>query len=65
MSLGMHQVSVYAVDDTGRKSNIEVVNVNVTGKLSFMSVTENVSFENMKVPNQPTYSKEMRIGRSL
>jgi len=57
LSIGMHQVSVYAVDDTGRKSNIEVVNVNVTGKLSFMSVTENVSFENMKVPNQPTYSK--------
>jgi hypothetical protein len=53
----MHQVSVYAVDDTGRKSNIEVVTVNVTGKLSFMSITENVSFENMQIPNQPTYSK--------
>ncbi|MFJ7937927.1 L-type lectin-domain containing protein [Peribacillus sp. NPDC096622] len=57
LSLGMHQVAVYVVDDTGRKSNIEVVTVNVTGKLSFMSVTENVSFENMQIPNQPTYSK--------
>ncbi|MGM0838267.1 MAG: L-type lectin-domain containing protein [Bacillota bacterium] len=57
LSLGMHQVTVYVIDDTGRKSNIEVVTFNVTGKLSFTSVAENISFENMQIPNQPTYSK--------
>lgn len=57
LSLGMHQVTVYAVDDSGRKSNVEEVTVYVKGKLSFVHVPETVSFEVMQIQNQSSYSK--------
>lgn len=53
---GTHQIEVYAVDDTGRKSNIEIVTVHVTGKLLFTSAAENISFEPGKIASQPSLS---------
>jgi hypothetical protein len=57
LSLGLHQITVYAVDDTGRKSNIETVTLKVTGKLGFSYVAESISFENSKISSQPKLSK--------
>jgi len=57
LSLGTHQVAVYAVDDTGRKSNIEKLTVNVTGTLTFTNVADSVSFENAKISSRPFFSK--------
>jgi hypothetical protein len=55
-SLGSQQVSVYAVDDTDRKSTIENLIVDVTGKVAFTNVAPDVSFLGMKIPNQPTFA---------
>ncbi|MBN3526619.1 L-type lectin-domain containing protein [Paenibacillus apiarius] len=57
LPLGTYQIEVYAVDDTGRKSNVEIVTANVTGKLVFTSAAENISFENAKISSQPSLSK--------
>ncbi|WP_054025665.1 L-type lectin-domain containing protein [Bacillus sp. FJAT-28004] len=57
LTLGMHQIAVYAVDERGWHSNVETVKVNVTGKLVFTSVAENMSFENIKIASQPTISE--------
>ncbi|PFJ19206.1 hypothetical protein COD67_22600, partial [Bacillus cereus] len=57
LSVGIHQITVYAVDDTSRQSNTEKLTVNVTGELNFTSVADNVSFENVKISGQPTFSK--------
>ncbi|MNO64394.1 Legume lectin domain protein [compost metagenome] len=57
LSLGLHQITVYAVDDTGWQSNVETVTLNVTGKLEFSYVAESISFENSKISSQPKVSK--------
>ncbi|MFW5438188.1 lectin-like domain-containing protein [Paenibacillus apiarius] len=57
LPLGTHQIAVHAIDDTGRQSNVEIVTVHVTGKLVFTTASENISFENIKISSQPSWSK--------
>lgn len=57
LPIGTHQLTVYGVDDTDRKSNIEKLTINVTGNLTFTNVPTNVSFENMEIPSEPVYAK--------
>ncbi|WP_410594564.1 hypothetical protein, partial [Bacillus sp. SIMBA_074] len=35
LSVGTHTVYVYSVDDTGRRSNVEKLTLNVIGQVSF------------------------------
>lgn len=53
---GMHQVEVYAIDDSGRKSNVETVTIHVRGQLVFTNAAENISFEPGKIASQPSLS---------
>jgi hypothetical protein len=53
-SIGLQQVSVYTIDDSNRKSNVEHLTVDVTGQVVFTTVSPDVSFRAMQIPNQPT-----------
>ncbi|WP_182914702.1 L-type lectin-domain containing protein [Paenibacillus thiaminolyticus] len=56
LPVGMHHIEVYAVDDSGRTSNVETVTVHVTGQLVFTNAAENISFEPGKIASQPSLS---------
>ncbi|WP_182914700.1 WxL domain-containing protein [Paenibacillus thiaminolyticus] len=56
LPVGTHLIEVYAIDDTGRKSNVEIVTVHVTGKLVFTHAAQYISFEQAKIASHPSLS---------
>lgn len=56
LPVGTYPITVYAVDDSGRTSNVEMVTLQVTGKLVFTSAAQNISFEQAKIASQPSLS---------
>ncbi|WCF07710.1 L-type lectin-domain containing protein [Paenibacillus thiaminolyticus] len=56
LPVGTYPITVYAVDDSGRTSNVEMVTLHVTGKLVFTSAAQNISFEQAKIASQPSLS---------
>jgi len=57
LPIGTHQITVYGLDDSGRKSNTEQLSLDVTGKLTFTNVSTDVSFVGMEIPNHPTFTQ--------
>ncbi|WP_088013284.1 L-type lectin-domain containing protein [Gottfriedia acidiceleris] len=56
LSLGTHEIAVYSIDDSNRQSNSMKLSLNVIGDLRFETVSNNVSFETVKISDKTTIS---------
>ncbi|MES9684590.1 L-type lectin-domain containing protein [Gottfriedia acidiceleris] len=56
-SIGTHEIAVYSIDDSNHRSNQIKLTLNVSGDLRFETVSNNVSFETVKISNKTTISK--------